>query len=337
MKNKLDLFVDVLPLIHLPRMSSQVYTYKASYSPGITIGQLVEVPLRNSTPLGIIIDVKQKCSIPRVKKIKKIISREALFTKNQLMLARRLSEYYCAPLTLFVKSFLSQKLTMTKNIPRSKYIQRQNKKSIVTLRTKSFELLFNVNSKDQLKQLAHKMKYHLKSGEQTLCLFPTMHQLYHGHKILKQLISEDNILLFHSALNARNYSENYLKVKSKTGLIVCATRVGCFLPFANLGLIIMTDSNNTVYKQWDQKPLYHTKKVVEFLTAIHKTNTVYTTVWPSINDWYEINHKKIKLLNKPDFKRLQYKKYYPIIFMKLFYFIFYTFSKKMGAVSRRFH
>lgn len=82
------------------------YGIPSSLFSTIERGSLVEVPVRGSLRRGYIIELKDASDFSPVQPIAKILSREALITKELFELALWISRYYCAPLRQVFKAML---------------------------------------------------------------------------------------------------------------------------------------------------------------------------------------------------------------------------------------
>lgn len=302
MQNSKDLFIDVIPLTHLPRRARQIYTYRAPSNLEFKKGQLVKIPLKTRVIKGAVYQLHKTSSIPRLKKINAFLSSEIFITDKQFELAHLISEHYGAPLTLVIKSFLPQKLQLSKRLSAEPIKRKQSGR---VAKHPSHLILTGKNADEQIAYLLKDIKHTLKTGRQVLLLSPTLYELeYWQDKVKKEILSHQQVV-HHSKLKNSIYRDNFFYIKQKQPLLVFALRQGPFLPFNNLGLIIMTDSNHAGYKQWDQKPNYHTREVVEFLRDIHHSRIVYTSAWPSISEWHSVQTKKIKLVTPVIWQRLK--------------------------------
>lgn len=76
-----------------------------------------------------------------------------------------------------------------------------------------------------------------------------------------------HVAIYHSGLNPQEKYEQYKLVKEGVVNVVVGTRSAVFMPFQNLGLIILDEEHDSSYKQ-DNTPQYHCRDI-----AIHRANT----------------------------------------------------------------
>ncbi len=126
----------------------------------------------------------------------------------------------------------------------------------------------------------------LSEGKQALYLVPEI-------AITTQLISRlqeyfgSAISVFHSKYNMQEKVEvwkNVLDKKSKAQLIIGA-RSALFLPFADLGLIIIDEEHETSFKQYDPAPRYHARDAAIVLGGLFNCNVLLGSATPSIESF----------------------------------------------------
>jgi primosomal protein N' (replication factor Y) (superfamily II helicase) len=86
-------------------------------------------------------------------------------------------------------------------------------------------------------------------------------------------------------------SENSKEETSHFKLIIGA-RSALFLPFSNLGLVIVDEEHDTSYKQYDPAPRYNARDAAIYLAYIHKAKTVLGSATPSLESYYNAQDGK---------------------------------------------
>ena len=111
-------------------------------------------------------------------------------------------------------------------------------------------------------QLAAKI---CREGKQVLILVP---EISLTPQMVKRMTNRfgHNIAIYHSKLNDQQRYEQYQLVKNHNVSIVVGTRSAVFMPFDNLGLIVLDEEHDHSYKQ-DSTPKYHCRDV-----AIHRAH-----------------------------------------------------------------
>lgn len=126
----------------------------------------------------------------------------------------------------------------------------------------------------------------LREGKQALYLVPEI-------AITTQLISRlleyfgSAISVFHSKYNMHEKVEvwnNVLNNKPKAQLIIGA-RSALFLPFADLGLVIIDEEHETSFKQYDPAPRYHARDAAVVLGGLFNSKVLLGSATPSIESY----------------------------------------------------
>ncbi|MES2566614.1 MAG: primosomal protein N' [Bacteroidota bacterium] len=86
------------------------------------------------------------------------------------------------------------------------------------------------------------------------------------------------------------------KLDAKHFNIVLGTRSALFLPFNNLGLIIIDEEHDNSYKQHDPAPRYHARDAAMYLANLHKAKVLLGTATPSFESYYNALHQKFGLV-----------------------------------------
>ena len=92
------------------------------------------------------------------------------------------------------------------------------------------------------------------------------------------------VAIYHSQLNDQEKYEQYCLVKDKKVDIVIGTRSAVFMPFDNLGLILMDEEHDISYKQ-DSMPRYHTRDIALWRAKYHGCKVVLSSATPSLESY----------------------------------------------------
>lgn len=78
--------------------------------------------------------------------------------------------------------------------------------------------------------------------------------------------------------------------------LVIGARSALFLPFSNLGLIIVDEEHDSSYKQYDPAPRYNARDGALYLAHIHKAKVVLGSATPSVESYYNAQEGKYALV-----------------------------------------
>jgi primosomal protein N' (replication factor Y) (superfamily II helicase) len=105
----------------------------------------------------------------------------------------------------------------------------------------------------------------------------------------------DKILVYHSKFSVFERVEIWHKAMQGTPILLGA-RSSMFLPFKNLGLIIVDEEHDPSYKQTDPAPRYNARDTAVFLAHLYGCRTLLGTATPSIETYYNVQQKKYGLV-----------------------------------------
>ena len=123
----------------------------------------------------------------------------------------------------------------------------------------------------------------LKEGKQVLILVP---EIGLTPQMIERVSSRFGVglAIYHSGLNPQEKYEQYKKVKNHKASIIVGTRSSIFLPFQNLGLIVMDEEHDGSYKQ-DSQPSYHCRDIAIFRAKYHHCKLLLGSATPSLESY----------------------------------------------------
>lgn len=129
-------------------------------------------------------------------------------------------------------------------------------------------------------QLAQKQ---LEKGKQVLILVP---EIALTPQMIERVSSrfQNALAIYHSGLNPQQKYEQFKLVRSGEARIVVGTRSSVFLPFQDLGLIIMDEEHDGSYKQENQ-PAYHARDIAIHRGKYHHCKVILGSATPSIDSY----------------------------------------------------
>lgn len=74
--------------------------------------------------------------------------------------------------------------------------------------------------------------------------------------------------------------------------LIIGARSALFLPYSNLGLVIVDEEHDTSYKQYDPSPRYNARDGAIYLAHIHKAKTLLGSATPSLESYYNAQEGK---------------------------------------------
>lgn len=166
-----------------------------------------------------------------------------------------------------------------------------------SFKEKSVVLLHGVTSSGKTEIYIQLIKDVITQGKQVLYLLPEIALTTQITERLKSVFG-NKLLVYHSKFNDNERAEIWKTLlKDGGGKVVLGARSAVFLPFTDLGLIIVDEEHESSYKQQDPAPRYNARNAAIVLTGIHHTNTLLGTATPSIETYYNALSGKYGLVH----------------------------------------
>lgn len=123
----------------------------------------------------------------------------------------------------------------------------------------------------------------IDQGKQVLILVPEISLTPQMVKRVKARFV-NQVAIYHSSLNNQEKYEQYrLVVQNKVNIVV-GTRSAVFMPFTNLGLIILDEEHDQSYKQ-DNAPRYHARDIALYRGKHHDCKVLLASATPSLESY----------------------------------------------------
>jgi primosomal protein N' (replication factor Y) (superfamily II helicase) len=147
-------------------------------------------------------------------------------------------------------------------------------------------LLHGVTSSGKTEVYVKLIEDCINTGKQSLYLLPEI-------ALTTQLISRlqeyfgEKISVYHSKYSVHERVEvwNNVLAKRAKAQIVIGARSAMFLPYSNLGLIIVDEEHEGSFKQFDPAPRYHARDAAIVLSNLHRSNILLGSATPSIESY----------------------------------------------------
>ena len=153
-------------------------------------------------------------------------------------------------------------------------------------------LLHGVTSSGKTEIYIHLIDEQLKNGRQVLYLLPEIALTTQITTRLKKHFG-DRLGIFHSKFNDSERVEVWNNLLNKNGYeVILGVRSSVFLPFDNLGLVIVDEEHETSYKQFDPAPRYHARDAAIMLAYMSGARTLLGTGTPSFETYHNCEQGK---------------------------------------------
>jgi len=202
------------------------------------------------------------------------------------------------------KKEISRLIADNTNLEISKDLSEKQEVALLEI-NKSFEekgvsLLHGVTSSGKTEIYIKLIEEELNKGKQVLYLLP---EIALTTQIINRLSKHfgDKVGVSHSRMNNNERVEVYNAVKEKDPnkrqyQIILGARSSLFLPFDNLGLIIVDEEHEPSFKQYQPSPRYHARDASIYLSKLHNARVLLGSATPSLETYYNCKNNKYSLV-----------------------------------------
>ena len=184
---------------------------------------------------------------------------------------------------------------------------------------KNVTLLHGVTSSGKTEVYIHLIEETIKQGKQVLYLVPEIALTTQLTERLQAVFGKQ-LLVYHSRFSNAERVEIYQEVRGEElevrgerlevrGKVILGARSAIFLPFKDLGLIIVDEEHEPSYKQQDPAPRYHARSAAIMMTGWYGAKVLLGTATPSVESYHNAVSGKYGLVEmKERYKGLQLPK-----------------------------
>ena len=162
---------------------------------------------------------------------------------------------------------------------------------------KNVVLLHGVTASGKTEIYIKLIEQHIAGEQQILYLLPEI-------ALTTQLVSRltkhfgNQVAVYHSKYSNNERVEvwNQVLTNSEKSKIVIGARSALFLPFSNLGLLIIDEEHETTFKQENTAPRYHARDAAIVLANLHKAKVLLGSATPSLETYHNAQSGKFGLV-----------------------------------------
>ncbi len=253
-------------------------------------GSLVEVILANRKNSNLAVVIK-KVDKPDFKCSTILSIKDEFYSDSMLQIGDFISKYYICSMGFALSLFQTfnknivyenSSIEYKKEITLSSF--QQEAKSF--LDSKKQALLFAKTGAGKTEIYIKTIKEILKQGKQAVFLMPEISLTPQMEKRLEEVF-DSSVAIWHSKVTAKRKKEILNKLQNGDIKLIAGARSALFLPYNNLGLIIVDEEHDNSYKS-DTTPRYNAKDLAIFIAKKFDLRLILGSATPSINSFYKI-------------------------------------------------
>jgi primosomal protein N' (replication factor Y) len=197
--------------------------------------------------------------------------------------------------------------------PLNEHQQRAYHSILENFQSKNVCLLHGVTASGKTEVYIHLIEETIRQGKQVLYLLPEIALTAQITERLQRVFGS-RLGIYHSKFPDAERVEIWQKQLSEAGYdIILGVRSSVFLPFRNLGLVIVDEEHENTYKQQDPAPRYHARNAAIVLASMYGAKTLLGTATPSVETWHNATSGKYGLVElKERYKEIQLPEIIPV-------------------------
>ena len=139
------------------------------------------------------------------------------------------------------------------------------------------------------------IEQYIQQGKQVLYMLP---EIALTAQIIRRLQKHfgGNIAVYHSKFNPNERVEIWNRIKNNEIKVILGARSSLFLPFKNLGLIVVDEEHDASYKQQDPAPRYNARDAAVYYASLFDAKVLLGSATPSIESYYNVQTNKYALI-----------------------------------------
>jgi len=289
-----------------PKIFNHPFTYKSEIAESLKPGDFVKAPFGSSEITGVVWPYEQKTKKKfKVKKISKKINVNNL-NFSMIEFISWFSKYNLVPLGMSLKMCLLNKDVVEKNFSKefnkfriknysSKFLLNvDQKKSLAFIRSVgnnyNVTVLEGVTGSGKTLVYFERIKDFIDKGFQALILLPEIALTNQFSRRFKEFFGSEPAI-WHSGTGKKNKSIIWKGITEEKIKLVIGARSSLFLPFKNLGIIIVDEEHDSSYKQ-DEGVSYNARDMAITRASLENIPINLITSIPSVETYNNIVNKK---------------------------------------------
>jgi len=156
-------------------------------------------------------------------------------------------------------------------------------------------LLHGVTSSGKTQVYIRQIEQVIRQGGQVLYLLP---EIALTSQIIRRLQQHFGgyIGIYHSKFSANERLETWNKIRTGELKIILGARSALFLPFSNLGMVVVDEEHDASYKQQEPAPRYHARDAAVYYASLFGARVLLGSATPSVETYYNATTGKYGLV-----------------------------------------
>ena len=261
----------------------------------IKVGTLVEVSLQRRVKLqkGVIVEVVEK---PSFKCVSITTITNNYYDEKMLETASFIAKYYVCSLgealSVYTPFYETPKVSQEQNIKCEIELSKNQKKAYDFIQQNKTSLLFANTGSGKTEIYIKAIENILNKNKQALLLLPEISLSPQMEQRLTKVFGA-SIAIWHSKIQKKTKATIIENLLNGTVKIIAGARSALFLPYEDLGLIIVDEEHDDSYKS-AQKPRLHVKDLSIYIGKKYNTQIILGSATPSLSSFHKVPYFRLK-------------------------------------------
>jgi len=281
------LYVNVV--LGLPIDGPFDYLVPAALEAKVSIGARVWVNFRNKREVAYVAGLNNKTKIKKLKEITSVIDTCPILDEPLLLLTKKLAQYYCCSWGEAIEAALPDELRKGKevNLGDGSLYKKENRPLFVLEENRP---LF-VQGVDRIPVYLREIKKVLAAKKSVIILVSNIAAVEKVKEEIQKNLGQEVFIAFRKQPKELEIWE---KIRQADYCVVAGTRSSIFSGARNLGLIIIDQPEDSVYKQ-EQVPHYHAREAALMRAEICGARVILGSHCLSLECFYLLQKGKLDL------------------------------------------
>ena len=267
-----------------------IFTYHSDIN--LKKGDVVEIPLKSRTTIGVVLKEVEKPSF----KTKEVIRKITAFSLEKIKIIEFISKYYLCSIGeaagLFYISEKCKVKSVKLNVKVDINLSNRQKEALDFLKSNDVSILFGDTGSGKTEIYIKLIEEVINSGKEVIFLLPEIAITSQMEHRLKKHFG-DLVEIWHSKITKKKKEKILNDINEGKIKIIAGARSALFLPFEDIGLIIVDEEHDDSYKS-ETTPKYNAKDLAIVFGKTYNAKVVLGSATPLVADLYKFPHFRLK-------------------------------------------
>jgi len=280
-------------VVGLPVEGPFDYAVPVNFKDKIAVGSRVGVSFGPKNLVGYVVKLTRTTRLKKTKEITELLDEYPVLDRTILELARELAVYNFCSWGEAIETALPEPLRSGRRF--TKLAAPSAESNELSVEPGEIILLHDIGGRARWDVYLQEIRNTLDCKRSALLICPDVTEVFQAKDTFKAKLGIEPVVLYRK--QPRELDE-WLKVRESRAQLVIGARSAVFAPLTDLGLVIIDEEENSVYKQ-DQVPHYHARHAGILRSAISGAKLILGSAAPSLEAMQLVRQGKARCIQLP--------------------------------------